>query len=151
MNVHQPDIVVTGPDGEYLMIVEVKFRDTDNYAIKQLKGLMAATGCSVGLVIADKRVILLRDSLEKSNGASVRIVGEAELPSGLLPPADEQWKGEPGLELESRVQRWLETLKFVSSKSLPEDLKALFDESILNLLRIGEIRAAGPRWSKATK
>lgn len=134
------------------MIVEVKLRDTDNYVIKQLKHLMAATSCSVGLAVAGEHVILLRDSLEKFNGASVHVAGEATLPSHLLPPADEQWKGEPGIELESRVQRWLEKLKFASSTdNFPEDLRNLFSESILSLLRIGEIRAAGPRWSKAAK
>lgn len=153
MKTVQPDIIVISPDGEYLMIVEVKLNDNgvkNQNAIKQLKHLMASIGCSVGLVISDERVTLLRDSLEKLEGESISVVGEAKLPLSLLPPADEQWKGKRGLEFESRVQRWLEKLQLTSSmESLPNDLRELLGEPIISLLRLGEIRAAGPRWSKA--
>lgn len=153
METAHPDILVTSPDGEYLMIVEVKLNDVDiraQNAIEQLRSFMAAIGCSVGLVVTGERVILLRDSLKESNGASVHIVGEAKLPDFLLPPADEQWKGNPSLEFESRVQRWLEKLKLTANTdNLPVDLKALLGGSIIGLLRLGEVRAAGPRWSEA--
>ncbi|MEG4391098.1 type I restriction enzyme HsdR N-terminal domain-containing protein [Microcoleus sp. BROC3] len=147
----QPDIVVTSQDGEYLMIVEVKPKDISINAqlIAQLKNNMASIGCSVGLVVTGERVILIRDSLEKYNGESIDVVGEAKLPDYLLPPADEQWKGQPGVEFESRVQRWLEKLKLTASmNNLPNDLRNLLGEPIMSLLRIGEVRAAGPRWSK---
>ncbi len=137
------------------MIVEVTLNDVSTLSqkpIEQLRRLMAAIGCSAGLLVAGERVILLRDSFEESNGASVYVVGEAKLPDFLLPPADEQWRGNPGLEFESRVQRWLEKLKHTASiENLPDDLKALFGEPIISLLRLGEVRAAGPRWSKAVK
>ncbi len=155
METSHPDILVTSPDGEYLMIVEVTLNDVSTLsqkAIEQLRRLMAAMDCSAGLLVAGERVILLRDSFEESNGASVYVVGEAKLPDFLLPPADEQWRGNPGLEFESRVQRWLEKLKHTASiENLPDDLKALFGEPIISLLRVGEVRAAGPRWSKAVK
>ena len=154
MNTSQPDIIVSGPDGEYLMIVEVKLKDISigAQAIQQLKHTMASIGCSVGLVVTGERVILLRDSLEKYNGESIYVVGEAKLPDSLLPPADEQWKANPGMEFESRVQRWLEKLKLTASmEKLPNDLRNLLDEPIMSLLRIGEVRAAGPRWSKSAK
>ncbi len=150
----QPDIVVTSQDGEYLMIVEVKLKDISINAqlIAQLKNNMASIGCSVGLVVTGERVILLRDSLEKYNGESIDVVGEAKLPDYLLPPADEQWKGNPAIEFESRVQRWLEKLKLTASmEKLPNDLRNLLGEPIISLLRIGEVRAAGPRWSKSAK
>lgn len=151
----QPDIIVTSQDGEYLIIVETKLKDssTDNQkAIAQLKNTMASMGCSVGIVVAGERVILLRDSLEKNNGESIDVVGEAKLPDSLLPPADEQWKGEPAVEFESRVQRWLEQLKLTASLDrLPSELRNLLGESIIILLRIGEVRAGGPRWSKVAQ
>ncbi len=150
----QPDIVVTTQDGEYLMIVEVKLKHISINArlIAQLKNDMASIGCSVGLVVAGERVILLRDSLEKYNGESIDVVGEAQLPDSLLPPADEQWKGNPSIEFESRVQRWLEKLKLTANmENFPNDLKNLLGEPIISLLRIGEVRAAGPRWSKSAK
>jgi hypothetical protein len=149
-----PDIIVTSQDGEYLMLVEVIFKHISlaKSAIEQLKGTMASIGCSVGLVVAGERVILLRDSLEKYNGESIYVVGEAKLPDSLLPPADEQWKANPGMEFESRVQRWLEKLKLTASmEKLPNDLRNLLGEPIMSLLRIGEVRAAGPRWSKSAK
>ena len=148
----QPDIVVTSQDGEYLMIVEVKLKDIsmNPQVIAQLKNNMAFIGCSVGLVVTGERVILLRDSLEKYNGESIDVVGEAKLPDSLLPPADEQWKANRGMEFESRVQRWLEKLKLTASmENLPNDLRNLLGEPIMSLLRIGEVRAAGPRWSKS--
>ena len=154
MNTFQPDIIVSGPDGEYLMIVEVKLKDISigAQAIQQLKHTMASIGCSVGLVVAGERVILLRDSLEKYNGESIYVVGEAQLPDSLLPPADEQWKGNPASEFESRVQRWLEKLKLTASMdNFPNDLRNLLGKQIISLLRIGEVRAAGPRWSKSAK
>jgi hypothetical protein len=155
MKTAQPDIVVISPDGEYLMIVEVKLNDIivrQPSAIEQLKQLMASRNCSVGILVAAERIVLLRDSLEQSNGASIGIVGEAKLPSSLLPPADNQWEGKHELEFESRVQRWLEELKLPSStKKLPDDLRELLGEQIISLLRLGEVRAAGPRWSKAAK
>ncbi|MEG4987510.1 type I restriction enzyme HsdR N-terminal domain-containing protein [Microcoleus sp. BR0-C5] len=153
MKTSQPDIIVTSQDGEYLIIVEVKLKNISvKNAIAQLKHTMASIGCSVGLVVAGDRVILLRDSLEKYNGESIHIVGEANLPDSLLPLADEQWKGDPAIEFESRVQRWLEKLKLTASiENLPNDLRNLLGESIISLLRIGEVRAAGPRWSKVAK
>jgi hypothetical protein len=149
-----PDIIVTSQDGEYLMLVEVIFKHVSlaKRAIEQLKRTMASIGCSVGLVVAGERVILLRDSLEKYNGESIYVVGEAQLPDSLLPPADEQWKGNPASEFESRVQRWLEKLKLTGSMdNFPNDLRNLLGEQIISLLRIGEVRAAGPRWSKSAK
>lgn len=155
MKAVQPDIVVISPDGEYLMLVEVKFNDIvarKSIAIEQLRQLMASMNCSIGILVSGEHIVLLRDSFEQSNGASIDIVGEAKLPYYLLPPADNQWEGNPYLEFESRVQRWLEALKLPSStKKLPDDLRELLGEQIISLLRLGEVRAAGPRWSKATK
>lgn len=156
MKTAQPDIVVMSPDGDYLMVVEVKLNDlgvvANQDAVTQLRQLMASIGCSVGLVVSGERVILLRDSLEQSDGGSIHVVGEARLPKSLLPLADELWHGERSLAFESSVQQWLENLKFVSNiKNLPNDLRELFREPILSLLQLGEIRAAGPRWSKVAR
>lgn len=155
MKTAQPDIVVTSPDGEYLMIVEVKLNDRGvprKNAVDQLKRLMASVGCSLGLLVSGEHVVLLRDSFERSNGESIDVVGEARLPEFLLPPSDEQWQGQQGLAFESRVQRWLEQLRLASSvENLPNDLKQLLSEPIISLLRLGEVRAAGPRWSKTAR
>ncbi|MGB3421272.1 MAG: hypothetical protein WBA52_12720 [Dolichospermum sp.] len=152
--ISHPDIIVTSPDGEYLMIVEVKLNDINIHrqsAMDRLKRSMIDFGCSVGLLVAGERVTVLRDSFDDSHGSSIYVVGEATLPHSFLPPADEQWRGNPHLEFESQVQRWLEKLKLQTNvDSLPDDLKNLFGGRIINLLRIGEVRAAGPRWSKVT-
>ncbi|MFQ4135293.1 hypothetical protein PGN35_003145 [Nodosilinea sp. PGN35] len=152
MNTAHPDIVVVGPDGEYLMIVEVKLGDSSSRrqeAFRQMKHLMASMGCSVGLVVLGEYVFLLRDSLEKSHGESIDVVGEAKLPDSLLPSADESWGGVRSLEFEARVQQWLEKLKHTANSDvLPDDLGELLGEPILSLIRIGEVRAAGPRWSR---
>ncbi|MBE9111885.1 hypothetical protein IQ273_20985 [Nodosilinea sp. LEGE 07298] len=155
MNTAHPAIVVVSPDGDYLIVVEVKLNDNGSRrqdTIGQLKHLMASVGCSVGLAIAGEHIFLLRDSLEKSHGESIHVVGEARLPDYLLPSSDstdEQWRGVRALEFESRVQRWLEKLKQTSNlETLPRDLKELLGEPVMSLLRLGEIRAAGPRWSR---
>jgi hypothetical protein len=143
----QPDIIVTSADGEYLMVVEVKLNDVSKRAYDQLRSQMASVDCAVGLLVSGDRIVLMRDSLEKYNGDSISVIGEAKLPDSLLNPVDGQWK-EP-IEFELQVQRWLENLKLTASvKNLPNDLQQLFGESIINLLRIGEVRSAGPRWSK---
>jgi len=149
---NQPDIIVASPDGEYLMIIEVKpdyIGARIQNVIEQIKNLMVSIDCSVGLIVCGEQVVLLRDSLEMSNGESINIVGEAILPSSLLPPADGRWQGEPYFEFESQIQQWLEKLKVnPNGENLPNDLKQLFGGSIMSLLQLGEIRAAGPRWSR---
>jgi hypothetical protein len=154
MKTAHPDIVVVSPDGEYLIIVEVNLNDSDSRhqdVIQQLKNLMASIGCSVGLAVTGEYIFLLRDSLEKLHGESIYVVGEAKLPDYLLPPSDstdEQWREVNALEFEARVKRWLEKLKQTPNlEALPKDLKELLGEPIMSLLRLGEIRAAGPRWS----
>lgn len=153
MNTAHPDIVVVNPDREYLIIVDVKLNDSFSLrqnATEQLKHLMASVDCSVGLAVTGEHIVLLRDSLEKSHGESISVVGEAKLPAYLLPSTNEQWRGSRELEFESRVQRWLEKLKQTSSlETLPNDLAKLLGEPVIRLLQLGEIRAAGPRWSKA--
>ncbi len=152
MNTAHPDIVVVSPDGDYLIIVEVKINNNHVHlqsAIEQLKHLMVSIGCSVGLVVTGNHIFLLRDSLEKSRGESISVVGEARLPDHLLPSADEQWRGKHGLEFESRVQKWLETIKQTPSlENLPDDLAELLSEPVISLIQLGEIRAAGPRWRR---
>jgi len=147
-----PDIIVVSPDGEYLMLVEIKLTSRSiDYAFEQLKQYMVALGCSNGLLICGETVMLLRDSLEQADGSSIRVIGEAKLPEMLLPPTTAQFKQQAGWEFASRVQQWLEGLTLtVNVQQLPEDLQQLLSEPILNLLRVGEIRSGGPRWSQVT-
>lgn len=155
MEIKRPDIIVTDPDGEYLLLVEVKRESIESQipeAIEQFKRTMASFNCSVGLLVAGEKIIYLRDSLEKYGGESVRVVGEAKLPDSLLPPPDRYWKDSPQFEFEVRVQQWLENVRSgFDLDRLPEDLKTLLDEgSIVELLRMGKVRSAGPRWSTVT-
>jgi hypothetical protein len=148
------DISVVSPDFEYLMIVEVKLQDSHmSSAIEQMKYLMASTNCSVGLVIAGERIMLFRDSLEEYNGISIYLVGEAKLPNSLLPSIDRIWQNEnSSLEFLLRVRSWLENLKIPDNvDKLPNDLRALFSASIINLLRWGEVRAGSFRKIKTVK
>ena len=152
MKLAHPDIIVTGPDGDYLIIVEVELNDTNvgpQHTIDQLKTLMVSLGCSIGLAVSGKHLFLLRDSLEKNHGESIEVVGEAKLPDSLLPPADGKEQKERAIKFESQVQQWLETLQLTSNlQHLPNDLRKLFAEPIISFLRVGEIRAAGSRWSR---
>ena len=149
MQTLQPDILVKSPDGEYLMLVEVKLKDTRDSvsnAIESLKRSMASFDSSLWLIVAGDRVILLRDTLEEYNGASIYIVGEANLPVSLLPPADGQWQDGGAVEFESQVQNWLESLKLRSNvDKLPNDLKTLLSGAVISLLQWGEVRVAGFR------
>jgi hypothetical protein len=145
------DILVKSPDGEYLLVVEVKPKNHQQmvrYALESIRRAMVSFDCSLGLIVAGDRVILLRDSLAEYNGASIEVVGESLLPLELLPPADPQWQGQAGIEFESRVQNWLEGLKIQTNvDKLPADLKNLLNEPVIFLLNWGEIRAAGYRYS----
>ncbi|MFM9160502.1 MAG: hypothetical protein ACKOPK_21960, partial [Dolichospermum sp.] len=105
--ISHPDIIVTSPDEEYLMIVEVKLNYINIHrqsAMDRLKRSMIDFGCSVGLLVVGERVTVLRDSFDDSHGSSIYVVGEATLPHSFLPPADEQWQGNPYFEFESQVQ-----------------------------------------------
>lgn len=147
------DILVKSPDGEYLLVVEVKPKNHQQmvrYAISSIRRAMVSFDCPLGLVVAGDRVILLRDSLAEYDGASIEVVGESQLPLELLPPADPQWQGQEAIEFESRVQNWLEGLKLKANvDKLPADLKNLLSEPVIFLLNWGEVRAAGYRWSKS--
>ena len=86
MKTSHPDIIVTSPDGEYLMIVEVKLNDISIHhenVIFQLERSMIEIGCSLGLLVAGERVTVLRDSFDDSQGSSIHVVGEARLPNYL--------------------------------------------------------------------
>lgn len=152
MKAAHPDIVVVGPDGEYLIIVEVKLGG-DGFlhqaAIQQLKHFMAALGCATGLVVVGDQVFLLRDSFEQSDGKSIAVIGTAKLPEFLLPPPDQRWEDINPLKFETQVQQWLESLKSAANvDGLSRDLRSVLSEPIINLLQLGEVRAAGPRWSE---
>ncbi|MBD2552131.1 type I restriction enzyme HsdR N-terminal domain-containing protein [Limnothrix sp. FACHB-708] len=151
----QPDIIVVSPDGEYLMLVEIKLTshgvDQASRAIAQLKQYMVGVGCPNGLLIWGETIMLLWDSFEQSDGRSIQMIGEAKLPDTLLPPTQHQSQTQSGWDFATRVQQWMEGLTLTTNvQKLPEDLQHLFSEPILNLLRMGEIRSGGPRWSQVT-
>ena len=152
MKAAHPDIIVVSPSGEYLLLVEVKLGDGPELhqtAIEQLQYLMTLMGCSVGLAVTGPRISLLHDSLEQPNGESIHIVREAQLPSYLLPSLNEQPANRFGFEFENRIQQWLDNLqKTANLDNLSADLQDLLADSVMPLLQFGEIRAAGPRWSK---
>jgi hypothetical protein len=110
---------------------------------------MVGLGCPHALLIWGETIILLQDSFEQSDGSSIRVIGEAKLPEILLPSSQNQSLTQTEWEFETRIQEWLEGLTLTANvQQLPEDLQHLFGESILNLLRMGEIRSGGPRWGK---
>lgn len=146
------DIIVTTPDNELLMVVEVKsYSLTDSQmdqAIAQLKQYMLSTACMMGLLVAAERLILLKDSFEQFDGSSITILGEARLPASLLPASEKLW-GHPSLDFEARVQAWLESLQNpLATEALPDDLQDVFNPFVLNILQSGDVRSAGPRWNK---
>ena len=151
MKAAHPDIIVVSPNSEYLMLVEVKLGDLPGLhqsAAKQLKYLMTLMGCTVGLAVTSTRISLLRDSLEQPNGASIHLIGEAQLPDYLLPSAIDPTASLCEVEFTDRIQQWLESLQKGDLDELPADLQALLADSVMPLLQFGEIRAAGPRWSR---
>jgi hypothetical protein len=131
------------------MVVEVKPNDIGVHAqtaIEQLRHIMTLLNCSTGFAVTGDRIVLLRDSLEKSNGESIYVAGEAKLLDSLLSSSTSE------LEFSLSVQRWFEKLKEpITLKSLPNDLQNLSSEPIISLLRLGEVRAARPRWSNVSK
>ena len=152
MKISQPDIVLVSPDGEYLMVVEVTLSDNEanaQNAINQVRSIMASVGCSMGLVILGRRLILLRDSFESSGGDSIRIVGEAKLPDFLHVPTESSRQARNEQNFAIQIQKWLETLKTpFGANSLPKDVRELLGEPILSLFQLGELRATKPRWSQ---
>lgn len=143
-----PDIVIVNPNGEYLILVEVKLNTITKEAEERLKKLMFSMGCSIGLLISTTHIILFRDSLRELNGQSIQKIESAQFSPNFFHVENKsdtkQWHD----ELEAKIQQWLE--KIQSSVNIddfsPELQKIL--EYISPSLQIGEVRAAHLRHLK---
>ena len=143
-----PDIVVVNPNGEYLILVEVKLNTITKEAEERLKKLMVSIGCSLGLLISTTHIILFRDSLRELDGQSIQTIESAQLPLNFFYLENKSDTKQRHDELESKIQQWLEKIKssFNINDFSPELQKIL--EYISPLLQIGEVRAAHLRYLK---
>ena len=143
-----PDIVVVNPNGEYLILVEVKLNTITKEAEERLKKLMVSMGCSIGLLISTTQIILFRDSLRELNGQSIQTIESAQLPPNFFHVENKsdtkQWHD----ELEAKIQQWLEKIQSsVNIDNFSPELQKIL-EYISPLLQIVEVRAAHLRYLK---
>jgi hypothetical protein len=142
------DIIVTSKRTANLrLVVEVELGADLDAATDQLKRYMARVGAPHGLVVAGGRVRLLRDTYRSTGVDSIEAVAEFEVESLRNPPASAPTAG---VEYEGRVQDWLESLGDSSAvAALPEPIRAVVSEHLVSVIETGDVRAAGPRSSRA--
>jgi hypothetical protein len=157
--VFEPDIIVTDPDFlDIALVVEAKLhsRGLDG-GEAQLKRYMFGMQCPVGMLITPHVLRIYRDTFSEYSESSIECVGEFDIVDLLeaegIRPVEERTgaaAAAAGFRFESDVQTWLERLAAGSNvAALPPALRAAIEEHVLPALLQGEIRAAGPRWSRA--
>lgn len=131
------DIVVTSPTGHRALVVEAKLRGGLEGATSQLRAYMQAVGAEVGLVVVRDRIRILRETYRGE--PSIQVVGDFPIEQAdMLAAARDQ------VDLEDRIQRWLESLRDHDQMATPP-LNAALTEHVLPALVEGTVRAARPR------
>jgi hypothetical protein len=154
--VFEPDIIVTDPDYlDIALVVEVKLhsRGLDG-GEAQLKHYMFGMRCPVGMLITPRVLRIYRDTFSEYSESSIERVGEFDIADLLdaegIRPAEEAARAAAEFRFASDVQTWLERLAAGSNlAALPPALRAAIEDHVLPALSQGEVRAAGPRWSRA--
>lgn len=145
------DIVVMGRmSGRPELVVEVKLAGPIDSASNQLSSYMQRTGTPLGLVFVGNTLRILRDTFEEAGPGAVQVVGDFQIKNveGLDPPSE---RGQDaGLEFESRVQQWIESLRDRGAVArLSDPLRAAVKEYLIPILDNGFVTAAGPRLRRA--
>jgi len=138
-----PDIVVTESGSSHvLLIVEAKTNAPSSQSESELKRYMWEMSCPTGLFVSPRHIVLYRNVFTGYSDDSVKKLGEFVSPQSWR--AFERRKS--GIEFETRVQSWLETLKRDGKEpDLPQETREALSEYVVPSLMNGEIHAAGPR------
>ena len=140
MTAFQPDILITTPDGQ-VMVIEAKVTMNDLPRTEEaLKRYMVGMQFPYGLLITARKGWVYQDLYSSLSPDSVKQVEEFD--SSVLwsePPPDSP------LRFEAYVQRWIEALADYPTELLPPKLKEIIQEYVLPAVSIGEVRAAHPR------
>lgn len=136
------DIVVTSPTGHADVIVEVKLGGDLEAATSRLSEYMRRVGASVGLVVGQETIRILRETYR--GRSSIQVAGD--FPISLAPRLR---RSSTEVEFAEHVQSWLESLRDGSSKTV-EPLSSALAEHVLPAIAGGTVRAAGPRALSAT-
>ena len=136
----QPDILITTPDGQVMVIAaKVTINDLPRTE-EELKRYMVAMQYPFGLLITPEKGWVYRDFYSSISPASVKRVEEFDSTRIWLriPPRD-------GQDFEAFVQQWVEDLADFPAASLPPQLKDIVQGYLLPAIAGGEVRAAHPR------
>lgn len=135
----QPDILITTPDGQ-VMVIEAKVTLNDLRRTEEaLKRYMMAMQYPFGLLITPEKGWVYRDTYSSMSPASIRV---EEFETTKL------WRQDPprqGLEFEAFVQHWFEQLADFPAELLPPQLKEIVRGYVLPAIAAGEVKAAHPR------
>ena len=102
-----------------------------------MKAYMSAARCSVGMLVAPGRLIILRDTFSDLSPGSVRVVGDFKV-AGFLEDFSTEGR-------ERAVQAWLRRFKETGNFGMSDPaLVAALRENVLPALEEGEVRAARP-------
>jgi hypothetical protein len=136
----QPDILISTPDGQ-LMVIEAKVTIDDLPGTEEaLKRYMVGMQYPFGLLITPEKGWVYRDSYSSLSPASIQQVEEFD-----SAPIWQQKPPREPLEFEAFVQRWIEDLANFPTQSLPPQFKDIVQGYVLPAIAVGEVRAAHPR------
>jgi hypothetical protein len=136
------DILVVSPTGHPDLVVEVKVGENLDAATDRVADYMRRVGASVGIVINQATIRILRETFR--GRPSIRVIGD--FPTALAPSL--RTSGDES-DFEDGVQLWLESLRHARTATA-EPLSSALVEHVLPAIADGTVRAAGPRTRSAT-
>jgi len=144
----RPGIVVTRPDSpEVLLVVEVKGNVADQKSTEAaLKSYMVHMSCPVGMLVTREQARFYRNRYTDYAPQTIEMIGECPTSEllGTLPRGTVT-----ELDLERRVEEWLESLRVGGDLSWPSAVREAIESSVLPVVSGAIVRAGGPRWRRA--
>ena len=140
--------MVTRPDSpEVLLVVEVKGNIADQKSTEAaLKSYMVHMSCPVGMLVTREHVRFYRNRYTDYAPQTIEMIGECPTSEllGTLPRGTVT-----ELDLERRVEEWLESLRVGGDLSWPSAVREAIESSVLPVVSGASVRAGGPRWRRA--
>ena len=128
-------------------MVEVKGNVADQKSTEAaLKSYMVHMSCPVGMLVTREQARFYRNRYTDYAPQTIEMIGECPTSEllGTLPRGTVT-----ELDLERRVEEWLESLRVGGDLSWPSAVREAIESSVLPVVSGAIVRAGGPRWRRA--